>query len=264
MNALRLIHALLLPAFVAVGAAAATKPSRYADLILADKPAAYWRLNDTGTTALNSAPGANAVALNGVIEGKVAVGQRAQPSDQFPEFEPDSAAAGFNGKGEFIRVKDPGAKSVVKFAKGDAITMEAWVSASAIKEGQQVYVIGKGRTGNKGFPSDNQNYALRLRGEGGAACVSFLFRDAEGSGAKNSKSDSEQHWHRWTANDGFLPGSGWHHVAVTYTFGKGSSVKGYLDGVEVKGKWDMGGQSHAAPVVDDDEVWIGSSMGAQA
>ncbi|NDE99275.1 MAG: hypothetical protein EB034_13515, partial [Verrucomicrobia bacterium] len=41
-------------------------------------------------------------------------------------------------------------------------------------------------------------------------------------------------------------------------------MKGYLDGVEVKGKWDMGGQSHAAPVVDDDEVWIGSSMGAQA
>ena len=273
MNVLRLLAPLLLAAVPAGDAAAAAKPSRYADLVLADKPAAYWRLNDPGTTAQNSAPGATAAALNGVVEGKVAVGQRAQSSEQFPEFEPDSAAAGFSGKGEFIRVKDPGAKSALKFAKGDAITLEAWVSANSIKDGQQVYVVGKGRTGNQGFPSDNQNYALRLRGDGGAACVSFLFRDAEHSGAavpaaggktKLSKEDAEQHWHRWTANDGFLPGSGWHHVAVTYTFGKGDSVKGYLDGVEVKGKWDMGGKSDAAPVVDDDELWIGSSMAAQA
>mgnify|MGYP003348131556 CR=1 FL=1 len=107
-------------------------------------------------------------------------------------------------------------------------------------------------------------------GSGGAACVSFLFRsrlggsDPAAAKAKLSKEDSEQRWHRWTSNDGFLPGSGWHHVAVTYTFGKGASVKGYLDGVEVKGKWDMGGQSDAAPVVDNDDVWLGSSMGAQA
>ena len=51
--------------------------------------------------------------------------------------------------------------------------------------------------------------------------------------AKATKEDAEKNWHRWTATDGFLPGSGWHHVAVTYTFGKGASVKGYLDGVEV-------------------------------
>jgi hypothetical protein len=267
MNALRLFPGLLLAALVAT-ATAATKPSRYADLVLADKPAAYWRLNDTGATALNSAPGVKAALLNGTVEGKVAIGQRAQPSEQFPEFEPDSAAAGFSGKGEFIRVKDPGANSPLDFAKGDAITMEAWVFVNSLKDGQYVYVVGKGRTGNKGFEANNQNYALRLHGEGGAACVSFLFRDAEkGAGeakTKATKEESEKNWHRWTANDGFAPGSGWHHVAVTYTFGKGGSVKGYLDGVELKGKWDMGGQSDAAPIVDDDEVWIGSSMGAQA
>jgi hypothetical protein len=263
MNALRLFPGLLLAALVAT-ATAASKPSRYADLVLADKPAAYWRLNDTGPTALNSAPGAKAALLNGTVEGKVAIGQRAQPSEQFPEFEPDSVAAGFSGQGQFIRVKDPGASSPLDFAKGDAITMEAWVNVNSLKDGQYVYVVGKGRTGNKGFEANNQNYAMRLHGQGGAACVSFLFRDAEKGAGKATKEDAEKNWHRWTANDGFLPGSGWHHVAVTYTFGKGASVKGYLDGIEVKGKWDMGGQSDAAPVVDDDEVWIGSSMGAQA
>ena len=269
MNSFRFFAAFLLAGLVA-DARAAGKPSRYADLVLADKPVAYWRLNDTGTTALNSAPGAQAARLHGTVEGKVAVGQRAQPSEQFPEFEPDSAAAGFSGKGEFIRVKDPGANSPLDFSQGDSLTLEAWVNANSLKDGQQVYIVGKGRTGNKGFASDNQNYALRLRGDGGAACVSFLFRsrlggsDPAAAKAKLSKEDSEQRWHRWTSNDGFLPGSGWHHVAVTYTFGKSDQLKAYLDGVEVKGKWDMGGKSNEWPVVDDDDVWIGSSMGAQA
>ena len=35
--------------------------------------------------------------------------------------------------------------------------------------------------------------------------------------------------------------------------------RGYLNGKPVKGKWDMGGPT-TTPVVDDDEVWIGSSM----
>ena len=125
---------------VVMAARAAGKPSRYADLVLADKPVAYWRLNDTGTTALNSAPGAQAARLHGTVEGKVAVGQRAQPSEQFPEFEPDSAAAGFSGKGEFIRVKDPGANSPLDFSQGDSLTLEAWVNANSLKDGQQVYI----------------------------------------------------------------------------------------------------------------------------
>ena len=255
----------LLFASFAIHAAAPAKPSRYADLILADKPVAYWRLNDDASgTVKNIAPSASASAMDGRVEGKVSLRQSAQSSEQFPEFEPDSTAAGFSGKGEFIRVKDPGANSPLDFKNGDSITLEAWVLLNSIKDGQQVYVVGKGRTGNKGFAADNQNWALRLRGQDDAAAVSFLFRDADGAGAKLSKEESEKHWHRWTSNEGFIPGSGWHHVAVTYTFGKSASIKGYIDGVEVKGTWDMGGKSDAAPVVDDDEVWIGSSMGGQA
>ncbi len=266
MKATRLVlFGLLLSAALASHAVPAPKPSRYADLILADKPVAYWRLNDDAAGVVrNLAPGANASALNGTVEGKVQLGARAQLSAEFPEFEPDSTAAGFSGKGEFIRVKDPGANSPLDFKQGDSITLEAWVSLNNIKDGQQIYVVGKGRTGNKGFAPDNQNYALRLRGDDSAACVSFLFRDAEGGAAKKSKEESEKHWHRWTSTDGFTPGSGWHHVAVTYTFGKSATIKGYVDGVESKGTWDMGGKSDAPPVVDDDELWIGSSMGGQA
>jgi hypothetical protein len=245
----------------ASGGATAAPKATYPETILGDKPAAYWRLNDeSGKAIRNFAPGSNAEVLNGSASGRVALRQPAQENAAFPEFEPDSTSAAFGDKETgFIRVKDPGASSPLDFGKGDAVTLEAWVFLNQIKDGQQIYVVGKGRTGNKGFAADNQNYALRLRGEEGSARVSFLFRDAL---PVAGKTDSEKHWHRWTSFEGFLPNSGWHHVAVTYKFGSGASIRAYIDGLETKGLWDMGGQSDAAPVVDDDELWIGSSMGA--
>ena len=38
------------------------------------------------------------------------------------------------------------------------------------------------------------------------------------------------------------------------------SVSKTRDGKETKGTWDEGGQTDAGPVVDDDDLWIGSSM----
>ena len=32
-----------------------------------------------------------------------------------------------------------------------------------------------------------------------------------------------------------------------YTFGKGDSIRGYVDGRETKGEWDYGGQTDEAP-----------------
>jgi len=235
----------------------------YHEIVIKDKPVAYWRLNDAKPDSIkNHAPGEQAAKLDGTIAGKVAVQQAGPSNETFPEFEPDSTAAAFSGKGDYVRVKDPGADSPLDFKLGDAITIEAWVYLNKLGDNQNVYIVGKGRTGIKGFASDNQNWALRLRGDDGQACLSFLFRDAR-SGKEKAK-NSEEFWHRWTATKGFVPGAGWHHVAVTYSFGKGDSVKGYMDGQEVKGQWDMGGKTDLGPVVDDDEVWIGSSMNGSA
>ena len=107
-----------------------------------------------------------------------------------------------------------------------------------------MYIVGKGRTYRKGVPRDNQNYALRLVNVKGGTGLSFLFRSA-----------TNTEWHRWTSNGVLGPGD-WHHVALTYTVGKGASVRGFIDGKPTDGVWDMGGQSDSASWVDDDELRI--------
>lgn len=178
----------------------------------------------------------------------------------YPSFDSGNTAVKFDGSGAYYSFADTGAKSPLDFTNGDAITIEAWVKVDELKDGENLYVIGKGRTGSAGFARDNQNWALRIRGNKGKACVSFLFATPLAAG----KAPSDAHWHRWTTHDGFNPKQGWHHIAATYKFGEPDSVRGWVDGKSLPGSWDMGGPTKEAPVVDNDEVWIGSSNGARA
>ena len=86
----------------------------------------------------------------------------------------------------------------------------------------------------------------------GGAQIGFLFHSADVPGKKGE-------WHRWWSKD-TLQSTGWHHIAVAYRFGDPASIRGWIDGQPLPGAWDMGGPTAAAPVVDDDAVWIGSSM----
>lgn len=191
----------------------------------------------------------------GKAEGDVVFGQEGPSSKQFKDIPEGNKAALFTGtKGSFIRVTDPGEKSLFDFDNSDAITIEAWVNPASAPKGGNVYILGKGRTSNPGQAANNQNWGLRLWDSGGFLRLSFLFR---------SRKDGEHagDWHRWTTTGGIAAGSGWHHVAVTYEFGKPETIRGYIDGELAPGAWDMGGATKQAPVVDNDEVWLGTSMG---
>ncbi len=222
----------------------------YVNIVTADDPIAYWRLGDADAGAMTNQTRSSETenTLDGTVVGDVKFGQPGPRSTEFPFFGADNLAAGFAAKGAFVRVKDPGEKSPFDFGKGDSITLEGWVNPKSLSANSFLYIIGKGRTGNPGFVAENQNFALRLKTPTGA--LSFLFRSAGKDGD----------WHRWTSQSGVSAGDGWHHVAVTYTFGKKESVRGYIDGELVKGTWDMGGATDRAPIVDDDEVRIGSSF----
>jgi hypothetical protein len=183
--------------------------------------------------------------------GGVTFGQPGPRRPDYPRFDLANQAARFDGRGGRLMVAD-GPGRGFDFTNGDALTIEAWVKLDGLKKGSNVYLLGKGRTR---AGSSNQNWALRLREMYGTACPSFLFATP-----KAESDQAEGHWHRWTTQRGLVDDGRWHHVAVSYRFGQPESIRGYVDGQEVPGAWDMGGPTQQAPVKDDDAVWLGSSL----
>lgn len=228
----------------------------YGDLIRAAEPTGWWRFEqlEEGVVKNSAGPGLEAKPV-GSPQFKQA-GPR--PSD-YPDFSPENQAVKIpNGKNYFV-VKDPGDNSPLDFQLGDGITLEAWVKIDEPLKGSYPYIIGKGRTHNPGFKQSNQSYSLRLATAGGKTAISFYFADESGA-----KGDIQASGHRWTSVDSVPADGYWHHVAVTYVFGEKDSLRGYIDGQPVKGTWDMAGATAAAPIQDNDELWIGSSMGGSA
>lgn len=177
----------------------------------------------------------------------------------------DGAAVAFKfTKQAYLSRQDGGANSFFDLDNDDEVTFEAWVQLNSLS--QHAYLIGKGRTKSSGPLSRNQNWAFRIRKVDGRACVNFLFRsrpatdaaDSEESDSGNSNDAGD--WHRWTSKVGFSVDDAWHRVSFSYRFGDPTSAVATVDGQISSGNWDMGGPTTRPPVVDDDEIWIGSSM----
>lgn len=154
-----------------------------------------------------------------------------------------------------IRESDLPVPSSLRFTNGESITIEAWVSLNSISSNSFAYLIGKGRNRSKTFTPDNQNWALRLKGDKGYALPTFLFRSAGDQSA----------YHRWTASEGLDADGAWHHLALSYTFGKPDSIVAYIDGTRItQGSWDLGGKTTLPPVSDADDIIIGTGNGGSA
>ena len=212
-----------------------------------------------GLTALAAAQTAPAWTFDGaprpelVPAGNAQFKQPGPRRPDYPRFEQTNEAATFDGKGAHLEIKDAGAGNLFDFKNGDALTVEAWVKPDGLRKGENAAIIGKGRTDPKGPTPNNQNWAMRLRVLYDTACLNFLFATpADGKTVQ---------WHRWTTPTGFANDGRWHHVALRYEFGKPESIRGWIDGKEIKGSWDMDGATTEEPVVDDAPVWIGSSQG---
>ncbi|MFM7038687.1 MAG: DUF1553 domain-containing protein [Planctomycetaceae bacterium] len=171
----------------------------------------------------------------------------------YPGFAPDNTALLLDGRSWLQYNDSPDAQ--LDLQSGDSLGLEAWVRTSTIADGQQVYLIGKGRTGLPGTLRDNQSWALRLRGMGGTVRVSFLYRSAD-------QPDSQGELHRWNSTAGFTADDDWHHVAVSFRFGSDQPPVAWIDGEPSDGTWDMGGKTFSrAPYSDDDQLWVGSASG---
>tara|TARA_R110002072_G_scaffold99008_1_gene217984 strand:+ start:106859 stop:110308 length:3450 start_codon:yes stop_codon:yes gene_type:complete len=233
---------------------AAAQDSGWSRLVKEDGPVLSWNFDgqDPGTPALAGDAAALKAATS--VAGEVKFGEVGPARSTSPLFASGNKGIEITSKAGVIKVTDPGENSPLDFDKGDAITIEAWVKPDSFGGTRYMYIVGKGRTYEKGFSRENHNYSLRLQGRGPDAVLSFLFRT-------RADKKTPAAWHRWTSKEGFTVDKGWHHVAVTYEFGKADSLVGYVDGRPVTGVWDMGGATDRAPVVDNDQLWIGSSMG---
>ena len=189
----------------------------------------------------------------GTVQGKVKLGEAGPGKKDSKMFHKNNRAAKFelSEKGSFVRLKDVGPGSQFDFDNGHPITIEAWVKPG--KGGGAMVILSKGRTGNSGVSCSNQNYAFRVVGYGKGYRLGFLFRSRK-------EKDKPEGWHRWTSDSNFIPDGRWHHVAITYTFGKPKSILGFIDGEGTPGQWDMDGATTRPPVVDDDDLWVGSAQ----
>ncbi len=235
----------LLSLTIGLAQAGDKKKVDYHQQVRSDLPVAHWSF-DGDQPELGS------------VEGKVTLGEKGPGAKDSKMFRGENRAAKFELEkgGSFLRLRDVGPGSQFDFDNGDPITVEAWVKPD--KGGGAMVILGKGRTGNPGVSASNQNYAVRLVGSGKGYRLGFLFRSRKGK-------DQPEGWHRWTSTANFLPDGRWHHVAVSYIFGQPKSILGFVDGEATGGKWDMDGETTRPPVVDDDELWLGSAQkGAQS
>jgi hypothetical protein len=145
----------------------------------------------------------------------------------------------FNGTNDYVSVPDPGANSALDFAGGSSITIEAWVNLSSATPRATILAKGSG---------DVDNYAIRNNGGGQ---LEFWYRNSGNTA-----------YHEWRSTSSPLIANQWTHLAVTFTYGTGSSIKFYLNGTSVSGLWATGDGS-AAPLQDNNSLIIGGLDSAQ-
>jgi hypothetical protein len=226
--------------------------TEYGRRVAVSQPVARWSFSGDAKSYHHAQLSVAAEPLAASPRGPIIRELPGPTSDRFPLFGKVNPAISIESGGASLRYDDPGEKSCFDFGITDAITIEAWVAPRACSLGQQIYIIGKGRTGNPNTKPDNQNWALRLRNVDGLLRVSFLYR---------GRTESTERFHRWNSRAGVLANSGWHHIVFTYRFDDVNSATAYIDGQSSDGDWDMGGEVAEPPFVDNDQVWIGSSMG---
>ena len=191
-----------------------------------------------------------------VWEGKSGTPADGPQPPQYPGFGVENRAMSFAGHEGWIVIKDHerGGLTNVRFGKGDTFGFEAWVKFRSISPGNIAYVVGKGRHPNHGddFGDDNQNYSVRFQGTDSGAQIGLLF-------ASQHPETKKRAWHRWWSEPS-VPATGWHHVALQFTFGKSDSLLAWIDGKPVTGKWSESGPTDLPPVQDADDLVIGTGF----
>ena len=131
--------------------------------VLADRPLAVWRFEEPAGAKRATAERFAAEPLAAEMSGTVVFGEEGPRPPRHPNSQKENTAALFGAGRSILKISGSAAGfAEFQFTNGDSITLESWVNPFELTDGQQVYIISKGRTSNPKVAADNQNWALRL------------------------------------------------------------------------------------------------------
>lgn len=151
------------------------------------------------------------------------------------------SALTFDGSlGAGASIPDPGTGSVLDFANGDSITVCCW--ALIDDDTKTCMLVHK-----NGSSGGNPNWSL----------------DVDGNRLNITWYDTVASWQVYRQNSAgeYLAEATWYHLAVTYTFGTGSSARLYKNGVLVSGAWSNGNGDGTNPNIGDYVLSFGGRIG---
>lgn len=119
-----------------------------------------------------------------------------------------------------------------------SITISAWVKVNSAVAWSDI--VWKGR--DNGGSDRPQNYMIDLGSTGLIPRFGYT---------------ASNNYHVWQSGTSITTGT-WNHIVTTFTYGTGSSIKMYINGVAVSGSWAAGDGSAAPGTVTDDLLFGGA------
>ncbi|RKY12273.1 MAG: hypothetical protein DRP65_01765 [Planctomycetota bacterium] len=135
-----------------------------------------------------------------------------------------NGALTFNGTTDYI---DCG--NSTDFDITDEITISAWVKFDTVAVNHQTIVAKRGAIADQ-----VANYVIRTGPNVNQDQIQFYYHDGTD-------------WHVYTTSNANLVAGQWYHIAATFTFGTGSSMKCYLNNNVLAGNWNRGDGNSPVP-----------------
>lgn len=193
--------------------------------LLTDGLVGWWKFDEgTGTTAADSSGNSNTGTL-------VNSPSWTAPSNSQIKYA-NPYCLTFNGSNNYVSVAN---NSTLNFTTSTTISISLWAYCTNIATTNTMVI--KGRT----LSVETPNYAFRID----ASKVNFFYRDS-----------GNTVWQIWTSTNNVSQNS-WNHLVVIFTFGVGSSINVFFNGVLQSGSWTSG-TGNVTPFVNSEPLWIGA------
>lgn len=205
----------------------------------APNPIGYWKFDErTGTSAVDSTGNGKTGTLTN------------SPAWTAGKY---GGAVKFTGQSDskYVTISDTvGSTSLFDMDTGQSITLSVWTYFTSFAGSEAGTIIGKGSTAGT---NNNTNYNIQTATSCTTTCKLVYYTNRPGSPS----------WQEFDSTNNVLELNKWQHIAVTLTFGTGSSIKMYINGVAVPGSWVSGDGNEVAPVTDE-PIFIGAADNATA